>query len=73
MSLATPVEDHRFTLSYIKATDDPNEASDSGFWRAANRAKASDRWRYHEIETNHMIPMMEPDQLVSLLLDIVGS
>lgn len=73
VSLARPVEDHRFTLSYIKATADPNEAPDSGFWRAARRAQGSDRWAYHELATNHMIPLMEPEALVSLLLDITDA
>ncbi len=70
VALATPLEDQGFTLTYIKASADPAEADDSGFWQAAKKAEASERWRYAEIETNHMIPMMEPDRLVEILLDV---
>lgn len=70
VSLASPLEDHPFSLTYIKATADPSEAEGSGFWRAANAAKTSDRWRYEEIATNHVIPLMAPDRLVEILLDI---
>lgn len=73
VALTKPLEDNPFGLTYIKATNDPNESETSGFWSAAQKAKTSDRWRYEEIATNHMIPMMEPDRLVSLLLEIAGS
>ena len=70
--LSKPVESWGFGLTYIKATADPGEAADSAFWQAAARAKASDRWAYHEIECNHMVPIMEPNELADLLM-AVGS
>ena len=72
VSLPRPLADHDLSLTYIKATADEQEAEDSGFWQAANRAGASERWRYEEIATNHMIPLMAPDQLAGLLLDIAA-
>ena len=68
--LATPIEDRDLTLTYVKAVSDPGEGPDSAFWRAARHAESSDRWRYDEIETNHMIPLMEPQQLVAILVDL---
>jgi len=72
VSLAFPLEDRPFSLTYVKATADPGEGPDSGFHRAAARARDSDRWTLHEIETNHMIPLMEPEALAAILLDLVG-
>lgn len=72
VSLSQPLEEHQLSLTYIKASADPDESDSSAFWRAARQARESDRWRYEEIATNHMIPMMEPDRLVELLLDLAG-
>ena len=41
-------------------------ATHSGMRR--RRAKASTRWRYAEIDTNHMIPQNRPHELATLLL-----
>jgi pimeloyl-ACP methyl ester carboxylesterase len=73
VSLAVPLEDRPVSLTYVKATADPGEAPDSGFHRAAARARDSDRWTLHEIETNHMIPLMEPEALAAILLGLVGA
>ena len=70
VALARPLEDHRFSLTYIKATADPDESPDSAFHRAAAHARESDRWTLHEIATNHMIPLMEPEALAEILLDL---
>ncbi|MEM9655210.1 MAG: alpha/beta fold hydrolase, partial [Actinomycetota bacterium] len=51
VSLAAPLVDRSFSLTYIKATADPDEGESSAFWRAAEVAQASDRWRYEEIAT----------------------
>ena len=67
VSLAVPLEQRGIPLSYIKATADPDEADDSAFWQAARRAQASADWEYHEIDTNHMVPMTRPDELAALL------
>ena len=68
--LSTPLEDREFSLTYVKATADPDEASDSPFWRAAQAARESPDWRYHEIDTNHMVPSMRPAELADVLLAI---
>jgi pimeloyl-ACP methyl ester carboxylesterase len=68
VTLQRPLEQWSFGRTYIKATADPQDADGKGpFWDAANRAKASDQWRYHEVDTNHMIPSNRPDELVALL------
>nr|XP_061809731.1 uncharacterized protein LOC133600722 [Nerophis lumbriciformis] len=68
VSLATPLEDQPFTRTYIKASDDPGEPADSAFWQIARDRDASPAWNYHEIATNHMVPMMRPRELVDILL-----
>ncbi|MGH1490755.1 MAG: alpha/beta fold hydrolase [Acidimicrobiales bacterium] len=69
--LAAPLESHRFTRTYIKATADENEPSNSPFWQAAAMAKSSADWQYHEVACNHMIPLMKPAELAEVLLDRV--
>ena len=69
--LSRPLEDWPFSLTYVKATEDPREAG-GAFWPAGDRANASPRWRYEEIDTNHMIPNNRPAELAALLLDIAG-
>jgi pimeloyl-ACP methyl ester carboxylesterase len=66
--LARPLEDHPFPRTYIKATADPNEAPDSAFWRAAERARTSPAWQYHEIATHHLVPLSRPQELAAILL-----
>jgi hypothetical protein len=67
----TSVEKHPFGLTYIKAADDPPDApGGKEFWRAAIRAKASNRWRYREISTNHMIASNRPQELAAILLEL---
>ncbi|MEM7093326.1 MAG: alpha/beta hydrolase [Actinomycetota bacterium] len=68
VSLREPLEDRGLRLAYIKATDDPNEAPDSAFWKAAEHAQASSAWEYHGIDTNHMVPLMRPAELTELLI-----
>jgi pimeloyl-ACP methyl ester carboxylesterase len=66
-----PIEEHLFGLTYIKATADPPDAPGGAeFWRAAAHAKASRRWRYREIATNHMVASNRPRELVAILLEI---
>ena len=70
--LSQPLESFPFARIYIKATrDDPG--SDAGYearWRAARHARASSAWRYHEIETNHMVATNRPEELAQILADI---
>lgn len=72
VSVPTPIEELGCTLTYIKATADPDEPADSMFHRAAARAAASPAWTSHAIATNHMIPLMEPEALASILLGLVA-
>ncbi len=71
--LARPLEEGGFSRTFIKASADPGEANDSAFWQAAHMAKASPKWGYHEIETNHMVPMTRPEELAAILLGIASS
>lgn len=68
--VSTPVDDQPMTRTFIKATADPGESLDSGFWQAAKHAQASPAWSYHEIATNHMVPMTRPAELAKILLDL---
>jgi pimeloyl-ACP methyl ester carboxylesterase len=69
--LSTPVEEHDLGLTYIKATADRRDApGGEAFWVAAERAKASDRWRYLEIPTTHMVASNRPDELATMLLQL---
>ena len=70
--LSKPVEAFAFGLTYVKALDDPIVSDRRNpFWDAAARAKANTRWRYAEIDTNHMIPQNRPHELATLLLSLV--
>jgi len=62
-----------FTRTYIKATADRRPVGGgrpSPFWAAADRAKTSQGWRYREIDTDHMIMVNKPADLVALLLEL---
>lgn len=71
VSLPTALEDYPCTLSYIKATADENETDGSAFWRAAQMARQSDRWGYHEIASNHMVAINCPAELVQAISKII--
>jgi len=71
--LGKPLEEHTFSRTFIKASADSGEAEDSAFWQAARTAEASPNWDYHEIATNHMVPMTRPNELAALLLDLAAS
>jgi pimeloyl-ACP methyl ester carboxylesterase len=69
--LSAPVEEHDLGLTYIKATADSRDApGGEAFWAAAERAKRSDRWRYFEIHTTHMVASNRPDELAAILLQL---
>ena len=65
--LSRALEEFDFSLTYIKATADPDEPADSFFWDAARRAKANG-WAYHEIATHHMVPFTHPREIADILL-----
>ncbi len=68
--LARPLEDYPFTRTYIKASGEPRADVPGPFWAAADRARNSEAWRYHEIATTHMIPSNRPDDLARILLEL---
>ena len=70
VSLSKPLEDWDLARTFIKASADPGEADNSAFWKTARHAEASSAWSYHEIATNHMVPMNRPHELATILLDI---
>jgi pimeloyl-ACP methyl ester carboxylesterase len=70
--LSTPIENHVFGLTYIKAVADPPDTPGGrAFYAAADHAKASPRWRYREIDTTHMVASNRPDQLAGILLELL--
>ncbi|MDA3914252.1 alpha/beta hydrolase [Oleiagrimonas sp.] len=69
--LSQPLESFGFRRTYIRATQgDPSEIGNAHFATAAARARESEAWSFHEIETNHMILSNRPDELANLLLEI---
>jgi pimeloyl-ACP methyl ester carboxylesterase len=71
--LRQPLEDYPFTRTYIKATADPRLPDGTHvhpFWQAGDYAKTNQAWRYREIDTDHMIPINRPAELVALLLEL---
>jgi pimeloyl-ACP methyl ester carboxylesterase len=68
--LEQPLEAYPFTRTYVKALDDPRVKGGSPFWDAADRARSSPAWRYHEVDTNHMIPNNRPERLADILLEL---
>ncbi len=65
--LSKPLEEHDFSLTYIKATADPPPGP---FWTIADRVRNDPRWRYREVETGHMVPTTMPAALTRLLLEL---
>ncbi len=71
--LLKPLESYPFTRTYIKATEEARPVDDerpSPFWRAADRTKTDPAWRYRELDTDHMILVNRPAELVELLLEL---
>lgn len=62
--LAIPLTEGGFGLTYIRATAEPHPA----FEAAAARAQAAPGWRYHELDTGHLVPQNRPAELAALLL-----
>lgn len=71
--LARPLEEFPFARTYIKATlDPPTDVGAGALVRAAERARSSPAWGYHELATTHMVPSNRPDELTEILLGLVG-
>jgi pimeloyl-ACP methyl ester carboxylesterase len=71
--LRKPLSDYPFSRTYIKATAEPRPADGnrpSPFWQAAERTKTDPAWRYREIDTDHMILVNRPAELIALLLEL---
>jgi pimeloyl-ACP methyl ester carboxylesterase len=69
--LTTPLEEQPFGLTFIKATDDGRDVpGGAAFWSAAEHAKRSDRWRYYEITTTHMVASNRADELTRILVQL---
>jgi pimeloyl-ACP methyl ester carboxylesterase len=66
--VSRPLEDHPFTRTYIKATADGG--GPEAFWAAAERARRSSDWSYHEVATGHMVPVNRPEELAAILLEL---
>lgn len=70
VQLSQPIESFGMPLTYIKAAGDPRDAGP--FWEAGDRAQASPAWSYHEIDSNHMVPMNRPAELAALLAGLAA-
>ena len=69
--LTVPIEEQDFGLTYIKCTADGRDVpGGEAFWAAADHAKTSERWRYFEIDTTHMVASNRPDELAEVLLSL---
>lgn len=66
--LERPLEEYPFTRTYVKATGEPRPASNNHFWAMADRYRNDSAWRYHEIATDHLIPVKRPKELSEILL-----
>jgi pimeloyl-ACP methyl ester carboxylesterase len=71
IALHQPLEDFAFGRTYVKATGNASdELGEACFLAAAERARTSDRWRYREIDTNHMLLGNRPKEVAELLLEL---
>lgn len=69
--LRMALEEWPFGLTYIKASADGRDTPGGhAFWDAAEHAKGSKRWRYHEIHTNHMVASNRPAELAAILIEL---
>ena len=72
--LGRPLEELASGRTYVKATaSQPDEPGEQHFRQAAEHAQASERWRYAEIDSNHMVLSNRPKEVVDLLLDLAGA
>lgn len=67
--LAKPLEEYPFTRTYIRAMrNPPGDAVLGALETCAAQARASSAWRYHEIDTGHMVASNRPAELTTILL-----
>ena len=68
-----PLEDYPFSRTYVRATADaPDAPGTAAFDAAADARPVVSDLACHDIATNHMIAQNRPDELVAILLDLVG-
>lgn len=71
--LHRPVEELDLGLTYVKATaSGPDEPGEQCFREAAGRARADGRWRYREINSNHMVLSNRPQEVTDVLLELAS-
>jgi pimeloyl-ACP methyl ester carboxylesterase len=70
--LTTPLEQHAFSRTYIKATADPRPEPPrrSPFYEAADRVSKDPAWRYIEMPAGHAIPWTHPKEMADILLGL---
>jgi pimeloyl-ACP methyl ester carboxylesterase len=69
--LARPLEELGIGLTFVKATQDARVSDHPDpFWVAADRARDHPSWRYHEIDSNHMVPQNRPAELAEILFTL---
>lgn len=69
--LDRPLETLGIGLTYIKATRDERlSGRPDPFWQAADHARSHEAWRYHEIDSNHMVPQNRPAELAEILFSL---
>lgn len=70
--LPVAIESYNLGRTYIKATRDQRRPDGpDGFWDAADRYRDHPAWRYHELDSNHMIPQNLPGPLAAILLGLL--
>jgi pimeloyl-ACP methyl ester carboxylesterase len=72
--LSVPLEERRFSLTYIKAAGDlPGDANRTGaFWDASERTKNDPRWRYFELPCGHGVHSEMPNELKAILEEVTS-
>jgi pimeloyl-ACP methyl ester carboxylesterase len=71
IQLHQALEDFPFGRTYVKATlSEADEIGEAHFRAVAEIARGSKRWRYREIDANHMLLSNRPQEVTALLLGL---
>jgi pimeloyl-ACP methyl ester carboxylesterase len=68
--VARPVDEYPFSRTFIRASGHSSIPTVQAIVDAARYAEQSPAWRYHEIETDHLIPTNRPAELATVLLEL---
>ena len=68
--LERALEEYSFSRTFIKGTAGGRTGVGASFWDAAEYARSSEDWQYHELDTNHAIPENRPEGLSKILLGL---